>query len=286
MTSSGRRLDRLSELEEHRDFLLASLDDLDREYERGDLDDGEYAILRDDYVRRTAEVVRAIEAGLEDLGRDDVRRSSWWAYLAAVVALAGVAGVALAQTAGQRTPGGTITGEVDESTRTRVARAETLFLQGRLEDAREVVDGVLADDRDLVEAQLLSAQIHVRQGEIEPALRLLDAVLDGNPDHIDALTLRGWVLVNLPQEAVEEIRSVEGVDLIAEGIASLDAAIALNPTVPDPYMFRGVTARVIEGDLPLAIELYRRALELGPPPAMVEVIEGVIAEMEAELAEP
>jgi len=284
MTASGRRVDRLSELEEHRDFLLASLDDLDREHELGELSDGEYRVLRDDYVRRTAEVARAIEAGLDDLTRDDARRSPWWAYLVAVAVLAVVAGVSLAQAAGQRTPGGTITGEIDESVRTRLARAETLFLQGRLSEAREEVDAVLIDDRDLVEAQLLSAQIHVREGEIEPALRLLDTIVEGDPEHIDALTLRGWVLVNLPPAVVDDIRSTEGVDLIAEGIASLDAAIALEPTVPDPYMFRGVTARVIEGDLPLAIDMYRRALELGPPPAMVEVIEGVITEMEAQLA--
>ena len=53
--------DALAALEQQRDFLLASLRDLDREHDAGDLDDIDHQTLRDDYTARTAEVLRAID---------------------------------------------------------------------------------------------------------------------------------------------------------------------------------------------------------------------------------
>ena len=54
--TSRRRLDpdRLVAMEEERDFLLRSLDDLDAEHRAGDLDDHDYDELRDDYTVRAA----------------------------------------------------------------------------------------------------------------------------------------------------------------------------------------------------------------------------------------
>lgn len=275
MTASGRRLDRLAELEEQRDFLLRSLDDLEEEHRSGELDQHEFETLRDDYVRRAAEVGWAIETDRLEIeaatpGRLQLRR---WLALAGVAVLAVVAGVVIAQSAGQREPGGTITGGVDASVRTRVAEARSIFYSGDRDTARELVDGILVDDRDLAEALLLSAQLHEQEGDVLAALQQLDDVLTGEPDHIDALTLRGWILVRLPDE-----------ELVRQGIESLDAAIALGPTVPDPFLFRGLTAREIEGDLASAIEFYRAALERDPPPEMQQVITDVIGEMEAQLS--
>ena len=55
--------DRLAELEDERRFLLRSLRDLDAEHAAGDVDDHDYATLRDGYTKRAADVLRAIEAG-------------------------------------------------------------------------------------------------------------------------------------------------------------------------------------------------------------------------------
>ena len=51
------------ELEEERDFLLRSLDDLDRERAAGDLDPADYVALKEDYTARAAAVLRAIDHG-------------------------------------------------------------------------------------------------------------------------------------------------------------------------------------------------------------------------------
>ena len=49
------------ELEDERTFLLRSLEDLDREHEAGDLSDEDHAVLRDGYIARTAEVLKALD---------------------------------------------------------------------------------------------------------------------------------------------------------------------------------------------------------------------------------
>ena len=49
-------------LEEQRDFLLRSLDDLEREHDAGDIDETDYLALRDDYTVRAAAVLRSLEA--------------------------------------------------------------------------------------------------------------------------------------------------------------------------------------------------------------------------------
>ena len=58
-------------LEDERDFLLRSLDDLESEFDAGDLDDADYRRLKSDYTARAAEVIRRLEmrAQNEDLSR-------------------------------------------------------------------------------------------------------------------------------------------------------------------------------------------------------------------------
>jgi hypothetical protein len=52
----------LTTLEEERKVLLDSLRDLEAEREAGEIDDDDYATLRDDYTARAAKVLRRIEA--------------------------------------------------------------------------------------------------------------------------------------------------------------------------------------------------------------------------------
>ena len=60
-------LDQLAELEEERRFLLRSLADLEREHDAGDIDDADYATLRDGYTVRAAAVLREIDGGRAQL---------------------------------------------------------------------------------------------------------------------------------------------------------------------------------------------------------------------------
>jgi cytochrome c-type biogenesis protein CcmH/NrfG len=103
--------DRLAELEEQRRFLIKSITDLDREHAFGDVDDHDYATLRDGYTARAATVLRAIAAGEAELPPKRPRR---WGVIAVWVvvtlAFASVAGWLVARSSGQRLPGQAITG--------------------------------------------------------------------------------------------------------------------------------------------------------------------------------
>ncbi|MDP9463513.1 MAG: hypothetical protein M3P52_02720, partial [Actinomycetota bacterium] len=104
--------DPLAELEEQRRFLLRSITDLDREHQYGDVDDHDYATLRDGYTARAASVLRAIEAGQTAIPqrRSPRKPAVLAAWIVGTVVVASLAGWLVARTSGQRLPGQSITG--------------------------------------------------------------------------------------------------------------------------------------------------------------------------------
>jgi tetratricopeptide (TPR) repeat protein len=152
--------DELAALEEERDHLLGSLDDLEREHDAGDLDDVDYDALKDDYTARAAEVIRAIDEhrSLVRTARRPMPRGRVAAISAAVLLVAVVAGVLVARSAGQR-GGGTLTGN-DGGLRAQLATCQPLAF-------RSPAKGVACYQK----------------------------ILDATPDNIDALTYQGWALV-------------------------------------------------------------------------------------------
>ena len=257
-------------LAEEQEFLLRSLDDLEDEHSNGDLSDSEYETLRNDYMRRLAAVARA-RKGETSTTFDHRPQSRFW-WLLAIGVTAVIAGIAVAQFSGLRAPGDPISGEIDRSPRSRLADAQNLFFADDLEGAREVVEEVLRDAPSMQEALLLSARLHERSADPLSAVRQLDQVLLGEPQHVEALTLRGWILVRINDPEVRE-----------EGIRNLDEAVALKPENFDAYIFRGFVARELQGDLTLAIEMYQEALKRSPPQAMQSQLSQILDEMRTEL---
>ena len=99
MSDSQLPLSKVSKLEEERDFLLRSLDDLDREYASGELTDREFGTLRGDYTRRVAAVVRSLTE--TEPGEVPVAISArFWRWFAVLVSVGVLSGFALAQFSG------------------------------------------------------------------------------------------------------------------------------------------------------------------------------------------
>ncbi len=272
MNDTHQPLSKGDKLEEERDFLLRSLDDLDREYVLGELSDQEYDTLRDDYIRRTAAVVRALNK-LEPLeARSAISGRVWW-WMIIMLFVGALLGLGVAQFSGLRSPGETISGQIDQSPRNRLSNAQSLFFAGDLEAARATVEEILRDSPALTGALVLSAQLHERAGDPLPAIRQLDQVLKQAPGHVDALTLRGWILVRIDNQVLQQ-----------EGIHNLDKAVSLQPDGFDPYVFRGFVAREIQGDLELAIRMYELALDRDPPPEMAIQLKEIVREMKSDPA--
>lgn len=107
--------DELAALEDQRDFLLRSLDDLEREHDAGDLDDADYEALRSDYTGRAAETLRAIEDQRSLF--DDAKRDTSWgrriAVFGGVAVFAVLAGFLVASALGARKSGDAASGGIN-----------------------------------------------------------------------------------------------------------------------------------------------------------------------------
>lgn len=194
-------------LVEERDFLLSSLDDLDREHAAGDIDDDDYRALQDDYTVRAAAVVRALEehdtaalaadadrVGAKGKGAGRIRT---FAISGLVVVFAVVAGLVIANNYGTRAPGASAVDDGVTSNREKVSQAQQLEASGD-------PDGLAR------------------------AAELYDEVLQDDPGNVDALTYKGWLLVRA------------GID---GGMDLLDQAIALRPGFAPPHVFKAVALR-------------------------------------------
>jgi hypothetical protein len=159
--------DRLAELEDERSFLLRSLDDLDREHDAGDIDDADYATLRDGYTARAATVLRAIEsqqAALPPQRPRNWKRIGLWSAGLLVVAI--LAGVLVAWASGDRLPGDTSSGDIAESVTSKLAEARAL-----------------------------------QASDLKGAIQRYDEVLKVEPDNPEALTYRGWLVTLVGSQA-------------------------------------------------------------------------------------
>lgn len=204
---TGRAVDpdRLADLEAERSFLLRSLRDLDAERVVGDVDEHDYATLRDGYTKRAAGVIRQIDAKRAALTAKPP--TSWGrrvTVIAGVVAVAALAGWLVARSSGQRVP--------DQ--------------QGS--------GGAAGDDlaTTLTQARLLLGSDPIQ------AIELYTDVLEKQPDHAEAHTYRGWLLYVGSRQASEASRA-EAVDVAR---SELVEAIDADPNYADPHCFLAVIA--------------------------------------------
>lgn len=212
MTTRVDRLDRLDPdelagLEEQRDFLLRSLEDLEREHAAGDLTDDDYATLRDDYTARAAETLRAIEekrVAFAD-ARNSGSRKRTLGTLAGVVVFAVVAGLLVANSIGARKAGDTITG------------------------------GVTTKSSPSQRAQACIPKINT---EPTTALECFKAVLDDDPLNVVALTWTGWAL----ELASGQVGSGDVASMQEAATGYVERAVKADPEYSYARAFRAVIA--------------------------------------------
>ena len=267
--------ERRARLEDERDVLLEQIDALDAELAAGQIDEADHAALKDDLVRRTAQVLRRLDrqrpAPTERRRVSNQRRVVTGVALLVVAVLAGLA---VASFSGLRGAGEFSTGEIERSSRDLLLQAEAELAAGNLDVARENALEVLSILPDEPDALVVLGQAAQQEGDLLTALQQYEAALAIDPDHVLALTWTGSILVRLPDP-----------DLQQNGIATLDRAIALDPPGFEAFMWRAVSAVELEGDLEAALGYYEDVLDRNPPAAMVGVVEGNIADLEAAIAE-
>jgi tetratricopeptide (TPR) repeat protein len=204
-------------LEAEREFLLRSIADLDAEAAVGDLDPTDHQALRDDYVARAAAVVRALEqaptlSGSLDLpvaATRSVSRGRGVVVVVACLALAGVAGVALARSSGSRPQGAPLTGSLPSSNAAELEQAANFVAQGKAVEAVKLYDKVLKNDPKQPVALAYRGWLVRLAGLKDEGLAYVDRAVSADPSYADAHFFRGmmlWEDKKDPASAVAEFR--------------------------------------------------------------------------------
>ena len=175
----------MTALEDQRDFLLRSLDDLEREHDRGRrrrrrLRDAEGRLHGPGRARSGRSSSREARAAAAASGRP--RRRSWRRLVltgVGVAAFALLTGVLVAQARGRRDA---LTGDIRQTTRVKLDRALSLASQGHYDEAIAVYDHVLADQPDNVEAMTFKGWFQLQSGDGQGVVTLIDAV-EVDPDY-------------------------------------------------------------------------------------------------------
>lgn len=213
--------DALAALEEERDFLLRSLEDLEREHAAGDVDDSDFEELKDDYTARAAAVIRAIEdrtAAVKSL-----RPQRNWQRTALGLVLVGLLAVGASwlvfRNAGTRAPGQGLTGDIRQDSSNLILQAQGLTGQAQ--------------------ASLQAGDSTKALKQFESAVQAYDKALEISPENVQAMTYRGWVLHTI---ALSSELSVAA-DLDRQALEYLDEAIAIDPLYSDARVFRAILER-------------------------------------------
>jgi tetratricopeptide (TPR) repeat protein len=211
----------MSDPGDQREFLLRSLEDLEREHDAGDLDDADYAALKDDYMARAAAVLRA-----EPPRAASPRRGNRaFLALAGVLAFAALAGIVVAQSSGRRGSGDSATGSIDQSIIEKLNEAGGCFSEGDADCAIELYDEVLAEQPANIEALTYKGwATYVLLGETEEALRLLLDAATTDPEYPDVHAFLAVLFFRngLFQQASNELDRLDALDPPPDVLAQID----------------------------------------------------------------
>ncbi|MBU6201217.1 MAG: cytochrome c-type biogenesis protein CcmH [Acidobacteria bacterium] len=196
--------------------------------------------------RRTALPVAEDDPGVESAAPPRPPVARRLAVAVATVALAAGGGWFVAAQSGQRLPGQSATGGIEESTATLLSQARSL----NFSDPKASVD-------------------------------LYGRVLEVDPDNVEALTYRAWILVLAAREASDEVKLAA----FAAADGQLRRAIELDPGYPDARCFLGVLLFRYAGDARAAKEQLDTCASMDPPAVVQGIVEGLRGEVEAALEE-
>jgi tetratricopeptide (TPR) repeat protein len=236
--------DRLAALRDQRDFLLRSLEDLDREHAAGDVDEHDYDALRDDYTARAAAVLRSIQSSEVEEGGSPARgprvaRGRTLLTVTGVLVFALLAGLLVARTAGRRDVGGVATGGIRQSVTEVLNEAGRRAGAGDLDGAIALYDEVLEEDPGNAEALSYKGWLQSLNGEAAAGLEVLLEAATAHPEYPDVHAFLAIVFFRngLVEQAERELERLDALDpppairdLTEPLRAQIDASLATTTT--------------------------------------------------------
>jgi len=237
-------------LEAERDFMLRSLADLDDERAAGNVDDGTFHVLHDDYTARAAAAIRSLDAGAdltppEPPGASRVMRA---VTIGGIVVFALAAAVLLTHAVGQRRSGQTITGNGQLGKGSTTTPDPGPALAAAVRDQPKSYAAHIAYARYLLPKNQLADAIH----EFGAAARL-------DPSQPEPPTYAGWAGALLAQQVSD---SKARRPLLEASLERINEVIKAHPQYPDAYALKGVILFKMQGDAKHAIPPFQQFLLL------------------------
>jgi tetratricopeptide (TPR) repeat protein len=227
--------ERKRQLEEERDFLMRSLDDLELEHDSGGIDDESYAELHDDYTARAAAVIRTLRDGVDvtpaPAPRSPARTRRRVVLVSVVLVFAIAMGTSLAYALGARLPGETSSGNSQAAPSTTNAAAKALAQ--RIDELQQQVNAK-PDDYDL---RLQLADAYASNADLPTAIKQWDAAITIDASRPEAHALIGRALYLVSQQMTDTTAQQNAV---AEAVAAEQKAIENDPNYADAYFYRAV----------------------------------------------
>ncbi len=251
-------------LETERDFLLRSLDDLDRERDDGGVDPETYSVLHADYTARAAQVTRRL-AGRPVEERVETRRDPRWGLTAlalGVILLTVTLGVILfAAPRGSDSLTGNDSNEATTTDPEAAADAERARLTAAVEAE--------PDDFD---SQLELGLFLFQQRSYVDATKHLAIAQQLRPDDVEAQSFYGWVVWQAAQQSPD---GPDRDELIGIALEHLQIAVNLDADDPGANTFYGIALLRASGDAAAAIPYLEKAVAIAgdqAPPMLSEAL--------------
>jgi cytochrome c-type biogenesis protein CcmH/NrfG len=227
--------DRRRQLEDERDFLMRSLDDLELERESGGIDRESYDELHDDYTARAAAVIRTLRDGIDvtpaPAPRSPVRRRRRALLIAGIAVFAVLAGVSLAYAVGARLPGQTASGNSTATPSTTNASQKAVL--ARIQDLEAKVNAT-PDDYDL---RLQLARAYEENSDLPNGIKQYDDAITIDPNRPEGHANAARLLYLASEQVVDRDTRTQ---LVSQALAGFTEAIRVGPEYADAYYFRAV----------------------------------------------
>jgi tetratricopeptide (TPR) repeat protein len=233
------------DLRHEQQFLLRSLRDLDNEREAGDIDDADYAALRDGYIARTAAITReleGVEKATQVVHRGWVRRIL---VIVCVIAVGAGAGIWVARQSGQRLPGQSSSGAIDQSA-----------------------------------SQILATARQLNFSDPGKAIELYTQVLKLEPDNAEALTYRSWILALTARAATGSVKQLA----LVTAVNDLLRAQKVDNEYPDAHCFLGIVYFRFLNSASLAKPQLDTCKAMNPPTEVQSFVDAIVADVDKALA--
>lgn len=166
--------------------------------------------------------------------------------VATVVVVAVGAGWFVANSAGQRLPGQSSSGGIEDST-----------------------------------ASLLSQARQLNFSDPQQSIELYTQVLELNPDNVEALTYRAWLIALVARDAADDVKLLA----VATSLDGLTRATEIDPQYPDAHCFMGIVKFRFAGDAQGARDALDLCEASNPPAEVAGFVDSIRAEVDAALGQ-